>query len=53
MPIFVETARPWKRMTEKEIYVMLGLLMLMGLIQKPTLQIIFLYKDGSISAKLW
>jgi hypothetical protein len=38
------TARAWKPMTEGEIYVVLGLFMLMGIIQKPTLRSYFATK---------
>jgi hypothetical protein len=31
--------RAWKPVTEGEIYVVLGLFMLMGIIQKPTLRL--------------
>jgi hypothetical protein len=38
------TARAWKPVTEGEIYVVLGLFMLMGIIQKPTLRSYFTTK---------
>jgi hypothetical protein len=38
------TARAWKPMTEGEIYVVLGLFLLMGIIQKPTLRSYFTTK---------
>jgi hypothetical protein len=34
----------WKPVTEREIYVVLGLFMLMGIIQKPTLRLYFTTK---------
>jgi hypothetical protein len=37
-------ARAWKPVTEEEIYVVVGLFMLMGIIQKPTLRSYFTTK---------
>jgi hypothetical protein len=39
-------------MTEGEIYVVLGVFMLMGIIQKPT-EIIFHQKKGNFHTRIW
>jgi hypothetical protein len=45
-------ARSWKPVTEEEIYIVLGLFMLMGIIQKPTLRSCFITRRV-ISTRIW
>jgi hypothetical protein len=46
------TTRAWKPVTEGEIYVLLGPIMLIGIVQKPT-KIIFHHKKGNFHTRIW
>jgi hypothetical protein len=50
---FRSLVRQWKPVIENEFYVMIGLYLLMGIIQNPTLWAYFFKKENNANSRIW